>query len=766
MADKPKRRTNAVYLNGGPISQIKNFPFKKVYHGTRIPLEIDDEGNAIIDGPFFVTPYQSIACIFVARRNTEETLPPETKGAIRNISYEEWSKPNNEILSKVTEYVEYMDDTHFDDIVSHEKGYLYEFDVDDYVKEHVFQSAKMTMQSKTHEYCIDHVSKLKVAKTTPLDIELTIKPRKYVDRKHRPFSESYIPDDATSGTSDFDEKDDDPEDCLCESTNINEGCDNMPLSEFDHYFQEGLFQNIFSKEKRAEKFINNGITKLLPAFIKDLDKINTAYNSMKYNRRLIMGMYYPRTVYTTQTVYDTHYGPNGSIYTIPRTVTTSHQEPTPEMVRLNSVAYFFKRITKKVHIMDMVNCPDTVYGALNASGNMYKEIYVVFGSKNVNDALAKLYATTLELSNHINAFIGVLSNKSDAANLCDAIDVNAVDPDLPDIELPPLEENDSDLIQESMSAKERNALKNSDFAYIKRDSNGKVVERKYPINNEEHVKSAAHLFPRGIPDDPKIRKKVANKILRKAHSYGMDTSGWTSLNKAAGKTVKEGYEETIVEDLYQESASKSFRAQYKDPAYFEKFINNEEESIKRFKGAGKEDKNSIIAGKYLKLISAKYSNGESKKAIKADVDSMFKYVKDVSSYNDMVDYLSLAILFDIDRKKIYNVMKCDKYDDVFITGLKKYVDKKDHSVTYAGLKYPKQYETFNKALNGEINGEELDKYINSRWYPSCKGRAFYDDHKSKADTYCGYWCWVGGAVAKIKSMNKDMSSKYTPTDLI
>ena len=248
MADKPKRRTNAVYLNGGPISQIKNFPFKKVYHGTRIPLEIDDEGNAIIDGPFFVTPYQSIACIFVARRNTEETLPPETKGPIRNITYEEWSKPNNEILSKVTEYVEYMDDTHFDDIVSHEKGYLYEFDVDDYVKEHVFQSAKMTMQSKTHEYCIDHVSKLKVAKTTPLDIELTIKPRKYVDRKHRPFSESYIPDDATSGTSDFDEKDDDPEDCFCESTNINEGCDNMPLSEFDHYFQEAKMKAKTRKE--------------------------------------------------------------------------------------------------------------------------------------------------------------------------------------------------------------------------------------------------------------------------------------------------------------------------------------------------------------------------------------------------------------------------------------------------------------------------------------------------------------------------------------
>lgn len=726
----------------GVVTKVDNFNFDVLYHGTTKELPM----TLVTDREFFLTQSIGMASIFCGRPTDEDirNLKKQFKvvSPMINRQYKEWNNPktlaSKEPLKSITVIIEGAPEID-KPIHMAKSGFIYVLKLTPDYKDLLHKSSAMG----PNEYFIPAGNEIKFSEKIPVTLDVTI--------IGRPRPQSWGP---LTNPNKYD-------------TEVNQMSESYtPLSEFDHYFQEGLFQNIFSKEKRAEKFINKGITKLLPAFMNDLDKINTAYNSMKYNRRLIMRMYYPRTVYTTQTVYDTHYGPNGSIYTIPRTVTTSHQEPTPEMIRLNGVAYFFKRITKKAHIMDMVNCPDTVYGALNASGNMYKEIYVVFGSRNVNDALAKLYATTLELSNHVNAFIGVLSAKSDAANVCDAIDVNVVDPDLPDIELPPLEENDPDLIQESMSAKERNALKNSDFAYIKRDSKGKVVERKYPINNEAHVKSAAHLFPRGIPDDPEIRKKVANKILRKAHSYGMDTSGWTSLNKAAGKTVKEGYEETMVEDLYQESASKRFRAQYKDPAYFDKFIANEEESIKRFKGAGKEDKNSIIAGKYLKLISAKYSNGESKKVIKTDVDDMFKYVKDVSSYNDMVDYLSLAILFDIDRKKIYNVMKCDKYDDVFITGLKKYVDKKDHAVTYAGLKYPKQYETFNKALNGEINGDELNKYINSRWYPSCKGRAFYDDHKSKTDTYCGYWCWVGGAVAKIKSMNKDMTSKYTPTDLI
>lgn len=139
----------------------------------------------------------------------------------------------------------------------------------------------------------------------------------------RPFSESYIPD-ATSGTSDFDEKDDDPEDCLCESTNINEGCDNMSsLSEFDHYFQEA-----------------------------------------------------------------------------------------------------------------------------------------------------------------------------------------------------------------KMKAKTRKELDDSDFALVYKDASGNKI-RKYPINDEAHVKAAARMFPRGVPN--KYRKEVAGKILRRAHKFGIDTSGWKSLNAANEK---------------------------------------------------------------------------------------------------------------------------------------------------------------------------------------------------------------------------------------
>lgn len=85
-------------------------------------------------------------------------------------------------------------------------------------------------------------------------------------------------------------------------------------------------------------------------------------------------------------------------------------------------------------------------------------------------------------------------------------------------------------IQESkMPAKKRNNLDNKDFGLVYKDANGKTI-RKYPLNDKAHVASAARLFGH-CPD--KYKKRLANKILRKAHEFGMDTSGWDTVNKAA-----------------------------------------------------------------------------------------------------------------------------------------------------------------------------------------------------------------------------------------
>lgn len=88
----------------------------------------------------------------------------------------------------------------------------------------------------------------------------------------------------------------------------------------------------------------------------------------------------------------------------------------------------------------------------------------------------------------------------------------------------------SETIQEAkLPAKKRKELPDSDFALVYTDKRTGKKVRKYPVHDKAHVESAARMFPRGVP--LKYQSEVARKILRRAHEFGIDTSGWKNLNK-------------------------------------------------------------------------------------------------------------------------------------------------------------------------------------------------------------------------------------------
>lgn len=95
-------------------------------------------------------------------------------------------------------------------------------------------------------------------------------------------------------------------------------------------------------------------------------------------------------------------------------------------------------------------------------------------------------------------------------------------------------------MEDALKAKDRNALENGDFALVYKDKNGKLI-RKYPVHDEAHVKAAAKMFPRGVPE--KYLKRVASRILREGNHYKLDTSGWKNVRKALEKNVSESYVE-------------------------------------------------------------------------------------------------------------------------------------------------------------------------------------------------------------------------------
>lgn len=100
--------------------------------------------------------------------------------------------------------------------------------------------------------------------------------------------------------------------------------------------------------------------------------------------------------------------------------------------------------------------------------------------------------------------------------------------------------NEAFFKEAALKAKDRNSLKNGDFALVYKDKNGKLI-RKYPVHDEPHVVAASKMFPRGVPD--KYKERVARRILREAKSYKLDTSGWKSIHKALEKKVSESYVE-------------------------------------------------------------------------------------------------------------------------------------------------------------------------------------------------------------------------------
>ena len=76
-------------------------------------------------------------------------------------------------------------------------------------------------------------------------------------------------------------------------------------------------------------------------------------------------------------------------------------------------------------------------------------------------------------------------------------------------------------VQEAkLTTTKRDKLKDSEF--------GIPEKRTFPLNDKNHVEAAVRMFPHADASD---KEALAKRILRKAHEFGMDTSGWDSINK-------------------------------------------------------------------------------------------------------------------------------------------------------------------------------------------------------------------------------------------
>lgn len=150
----------------------------------------------------------------------------------------------------------------------------------------------------------------------------------------------------------------------------------------------------------------------------------------------------------------------------------------------------------------------------------------------------------------------------------------------------------------------------------------------------------------------------------------------------------------------------------------------------------------------------------------------------LSGYDQMLWMLSLGYLLDIpdeDFKKLVEVIDRDSVKDLlfeFIIRAKLQDRQPIMEESYQEhFHIPNCYKKLRQVIS-ETDNTKAEKsakeFIANEWYKNHKDAGWYNSHKSKHDTYFGYWSFETAAIVKI--MGLDDSSfrdcQYYPKDLI
>ena len=121
-------------------------------------------------------------------------------------------------------------------------------------------------------------------------------------------------------------------------------------------------------------------------------------------------------------------------------------------------------------------------------------------------------------------------------------------------------------MEETLSAKDKKNIPDDQWGLIIKNDKGEIVERRFPLNDETHVRQAAIFFDRakGLSDDQK--RELARNIVRRAKELDMDYSGWESLKPYLDKSVKESFMtyESLMKQNYPDPDSTSGTSDFDD----------------------------------------------------------------------------------------------------------------------------------------------------------------------------------------------------------
>jgi hypothetical protein len=148
------------------------------------------------------------------------------------------------------------------------------------------------------------------------------------------------------------------------------------------------------------------------------------------------------------------------------------------------------------------------------------------------------------------------------------------------------------------------------------------------------------------------------------------------------------------------------------------------------------------------------------------------------NYNQMLWMLSLGYLLNIDEvdfKKLVEVIDRDGVKDFLFEFIIRAKLKDRQPILEESYReffgVPKVFEKLRQAIieTDKTKAEKLVKeFITKDWYKNHKDAGWYNSHKSKHDTYFGYWSFETAAVVKIMGLDDSsfIDCQYYPKDLV
>lgn len=226
------------------------------------------------------------------------------------------------------------------------------------------------------------------------------------------------------------------------------------------------------------------------------------------------------------------------------------------------------------------------------------------------------------------------------------------------------------------------------------------------------------------------------------------------------------------------------RDKIKDKAYFEIYFKEENYGLEDYQKSL--DNNEIrenrilpvkkaMQGMKYNMMVAKYSAGYPLEEIKKDyievLNGMFLYWKDDPELSQRISMVSIGIMLEI--------------EDEYFNELAKFIEEtgeKEYIFDYLIHSRKPDWEVSDKVLFNEVFGwikevtqmnksdaeDFLEKYLKSKWYSTHRDFYWYNNHKSKVNTYFGYWCFEAGAIVKIMGLDDSglKDNSYYPYDLV